>query len=148
MNRVIRLATEADLPSVLAMSDLLIDEGCCNGMTRDTLDDLRTYEIHVAEEDHKLVGYAYGETVESSWNIGNCRKGQKYYDLEILYVRPEYRGSGVGKALYQAELARARALGAKQIRLTAVNRDWKRLLHLYVDELGFEFWTATLYRDL
>ncbi|MCH5286245.1 MAG: GNAT family N-acetyltransferase [Christensenellaceae bacterium] len=148
MNRIIRLATEADLPRVLAMSDMLIDEGCCNGMTRDTLDDLRANAIHVAEEDGELIGYAYGEAVESSWNIGSCRKGETYYDLDILYVRPEYRSSGVGKELYQAELARARALGVKQFRLTAVNRDWKRLLHLYVEELGFEFWTATLYHDL
>lgn len=148
MNPMIRQATEADLPAVLAMSDALLAEACCNGMTRDTLDDLRAYVIHVAEADGQLIGYAYGEAASSNWNISACAKGETYYDLNILYVRPEHRGSGVGKALFEAELARARSLNAKQMRLTAVNRDWKRLLHLYIDELGFEFWCATLYRDL
>lgn len=148
MNLTIRQAAEADLPAVLALSDALIAEGCCNGMKPDTLDDLRGWVIHVAEADGQLVGYAYGEEAESRWSVGSCRKGERFYDLEMLYVAPSHRGRGVGKALYEAELARAQSLGVRQIRLTAVNRDWKRLLRLYLDELGFEFWTATLYRDL
>ena len=148
MDLTIRQAAEADLPAVLALSNALIAEGCCNGMTPDTLDDLRNWVIHVAEADGQLVGYAYGEAVESRYTVGECRKGERYYDLEMLYVSPNHRGKGVGKALCEAELCRARSLGVRQMRLTAVNRDWKRLLHLYIDELGFEFWTATLYRDL
>ena len=148
MNPIIRLAAQVDLPAVLALSDSLLAEGCCNGITPDTIEDLQACVIHVAETDGRIIGYAYGEAVDSTWNIGACRKGERYYDLSILYVLPEYRSAGVGKALYEAELARARSLNARQIRLVAVNRDWKRLMHLYIDELGFEFWTATLYRDL
>lgn len=148
MDLTIRQAAEADLPAVLALSDALIAEGCCNGMKPDTLDDLRGWVIHVAEADGQLVGYAYGEEAESRWSVGACRKGERFYDLEMLYVSPNHRGKGVGKALYEAELCRARSLNVSQIRLTAVNRDWKRLMHLYIDELGFAFWTATLYHDL
>lgn len=148
MNLTIRQAAEADLPAVLALSDALTAEGCCNNMVPDTLDDLREWVIHVAEDDGKLVGYAYGEMAESRYTVGTCRKGERFYDLEMLYVAPSHRGKGIGKALYETELNRAQSLGARQIRLTAVNRDWKRLLHLYIDELGFNFWTATLYRDL
>ena len=144
----IRQAAEADLPAVLAMSDALIAEGCCNGMTPDTLEALRACTIHVAEMDGELVGYAYGEATASTWNIGACHKGETYYDLEMLYIKPSYRGKGIGRALFEAEESRARRLGAKQMRLFAVNRDWQRLLHLYIDELGFDFWAATLYRDL
>ena len=148
MRLSIRLAAEADLPAVLAMSDALIAENCCNGMSPDSLDDLKSCVIHVAEADGQLVGYAYGKATPSPWNISGCKKHEPFYDLEMLYVAPICRGQGVGKALFDAELARARSLGARQLRLNAVNRDWKRLLHLYIDELGFDFWCATLYRDL
>lgn len=148
MNLTIRQAAEADLPAVLALSDALIAEGCCNGMVPDTFEYLRDWVIHVAEADGQLVGYAYGKETESRWSIGACQKGERYYDLEMLYVAPSHRGMGIGRALYETELARARSLNVSQMRLNAVNRDWKRLLHLYIDELGFNFWTATLYRDL
>ena len=59
-----------------------------------------------------------------------------------------------GEADLPAVLALSDALTAEGCRNGMVPdtleylRDWKRLMHLYIDELGFEFWMATLYRDL
>ena len=148
MHIVIRTAQESDMPAVLAMSDALIAENSCNGLVPDDLDYLRSYHIQVAEADGVLAGYAYGEAATSSRNIGSCRKGDRFYDLEMVYVKPEYRSAGVGRALFAAQQEYARSIGLATLSLTAVNKDWKRLLHFYIDELGMDFWWATLSMDL
>ena len=67
---------------------------------------------HVAEHEGAVVGFALWYRTFSTW------QGRPGLWLEDLFVRPEARGAGLGKALL-AELAR-----------TAVDRGWTR----------FEWW--------
>ena len=143
MDITIRAAEAADLPEVLAMSDALIDEGCCNGMVRDSIEYLQKYHIQLAFAEGEIIGYAYGEAAESSRQIGDCRKGDQFYDLEMIYVKPEYRSSGAGHALFAAQQAYARSLGLATLRLTAVSKDWEKLLRFYTSQ-GMDFYWATL----
>jgi len=143
MEITIRTAQAADLPEVLAMSDALMDEGCCNGLVRDSIEYLQQYHIQLALADGEIIGYAYGEAAESNRQMGDCRKGDQFYDLEMIYVKPEYRSSGAGRALFAAQQAYAHSLGLKTLRLTAVNKDWKKLLHFYTSQ-GMDFYWATL----
>jgi len=78
---------------------------------------------HVAEVDGAVVGFALWYRTFSTW------QGKPGLWLEDLYVRPEARGTGLGKALL-VELAR-----------TAVQRGWTRfewwVLDWNVDAQGF-----------
>ncbi|MGZ6792321.1 MAG: N-acetyltransferase family protein [Mycobacteriales bacterium] len=87
------LATEADLHAALFGPD-------------------PSASCHVAESAGEVVGFALWYRTFSSW------QGKPGLWLEDLFVRPEARGTGLGKALL-VELAR-----------TAVDRGWTR----------FEWW--------
>jgi ribosomal protein S18 acetylase RimI-like enzyme len=59
--------------------------------------------------------------------------------LEDIFVEPQVRGSGVGRALAEAALARARERGCARVELD-VNEANPAALALY-ESLGFESWS-------
>lgn len=144
----IRPALPEEYPAILAMSNALVDEGCCTGMVYDTLDSLASHRILLALDDGQPVGYAYGSVETSSARVGRCEKGEAFYSLDEIYVVPASRSEGVGQLLFEALRREAAKSGCRTLRLTAVNKDWRRLLHFYVDRLGMDFLWATLSMDV
>lgn len=55
---------------------------------------LKNYPYLVAEEDGKIVGYAYGSSFHN-------RESYKHSAEVSIYVDREYHGQGIGKMLYQ-----------------------------------------------
>lgn len=144
----IRLCTREELPLVLTMSDAFVAEGCCNGMVPDTLSELEKYEIYIALDGETPVGYAYGQAETAQRTRGQTQKDERCFDVEQIYVCPQYRAAGCGRALFETLENHARALGCQSMQLAAVSKDYKRLLHFYVDLLGMEFWNAFLTKRL
>lgn len=145
----IRLCTKEELPLIVAMSEDFAAEGCCNGIIADTVEDLAAYdELYVAEEDGKLMGYAYGKAETANRKRWFILPGNKNFYVEIIYVKPEYRCLGLGRKLYQKLEDRARELGCNTVEVIAVSKSYQKLLHLYIDELGMEFFSAHLMKKL
>jgi ribosomal protein S18 acetylase RimI-like enzyme len=71
--------------------------------------------VLVAELEGRVVGYAYGRLEERDWNaLLDAHAG--FHDL---WVDPEARSTGAGKALAEALIEALTKLGAKQIVLSA-----------------------------
>ena len=63
----------------------------------------------VAEQDGRIVGIAHGILHRSTWAKG------RYLYLNDLFVAPDVRGSGAGRALIEAVYAHADAIGAERV---------------------------------
>ncbi|MBE6899031.1 MAG: GNAT family N-acetyltransferase, partial [Ruminococcaceae bacterium] len=112
---IIRLCTKDELPLIAAMSEDFAAEGCCNGINPETVEELAAYELYVAEEEGKLLGYAYGTAETASRKRFFILPGHKNYYVEIIYVKPEYRSRGLGRQLYQKLEDRAKELGCETV---------------------------------
>ena len=82
-----------------------------------------------AEADGRLVGIAHYLFHRSFWTIGD------YCYLQDLFVAPDRRGTGVGRALIMAVEAAARAAGASRVHwLTKESNTSARALYDQVAE--------------
>jgi GNAT superfamily N-acetyltransferase len=63
----------------------------------------------VAEQDGRIIGIAHCIVHRSTWARGN------YVYLNDLFVSPDVRGSGAGRALIEAIYKRADEIGAERV---------------------------------
>ncbi|KAF4089171.1 hypothetical protein AMELA_G00063730 [Ameiurus melas] len=71
-------------------------------------------EQHKTKDGHTKIGYSVYCYTYSTW------KGRAVY-MEDLYVMPEFRGKGIGKALMSKVAQLGRASGCTQLSFTVVN---------------------------
>lgn len=120
----IRKATPADIPAILQLIvDLAVYErepdavkATVAGLTATLFGPTPSAEAIVAELAGAVVGVALFFTNFSTWS------GRNGIYLEDLYVRPEARGTGLGKALLQRLAALAVARGCARVEWSVL--DW------------------------
>jgi GNAT superfamily N-acetyltransferase len=112
----VRAAREADLPTLRTLRDAFYAESPPSPW-RDESWDAHAAEIAevvraggalLAEQSGEAVGFAL------AWP-----EGLNAVKLGDLYVRPDHRGKGIGRALVRAVAELARSRGAAHVRLTA-----------------------------
>lgn len=141
-------ATESLYERLIALSADWETEDSCRGYRINTEEDLRDRRIFVAEEDGEIVGYLFGQTEQAERSSTVMDAGTAYFELEELYVIPSRRSQGIGRQLFaQAEQA-AREEGITHLLLSTATKDWKAILHFYIEELGMDFWSARLFKKL
>ena len=135
----VRDAREEDLAGVLAIYNDVI--ATTTAVYRDdpaTLEDRREwwqaraaqgYPVLVAVEEGVVVGFA-------SFGDFRASPGYRYTVEHSVHVRAGRRGSGVGQALMQPLIARARALG-KHVMMAGVDADNAGSIRFH-ERLGFE----------
>jgi GNAT superfamily N-acetyltransferase len=132
----IRAATEADVPLVfdlileLAEYEKLADKvaGDAEVLRRTLFEEKAAEALLLETSDGEAIGYAIFFTTFSSFE---CRSG---IWLEDVYVRPEHRRGGIGRAVMEhlAQLARHRG----HVRLEWVALDWNEPALNFYEGLG------------
>lgn len=123
-------------------------ENSCFGYRKNEIDDLLGRRVFIAEADGALIGYLFGLTERTKQDTSVAPADTPYFELEELYVVPRWRGCGVGRALFQMAEEAACAEGLPLLMLGTATKNWRAILHFYLDELGMEFWSARLFKRL
>ena len=70
-----------------------------------------------------------------------------YFEIEEIYVVPEFRSRGIGSDLFRFASEAVRT-EAEYVVLSTATRNWRAIFHFYVEELDMTFWNARLYKKL
>lgn len=141
MSLQFRTALAADLPAVLA---LLADDDIARerkGYSPDVTDAVRAaFDQISANPDNELwVGERDGEivaTLQLTFIPGLSRGGMRRALVEAVRVRADLRGQGIGEALMQRAMERAREMGCGMMQLTSDLR--RTAAHRFYSRIGFE----------
>ena len=137
--------TEKLTEELIALSREWEREDSCRGYRENGPADLEGRRVFTARENGVLIAYLFGELCREEKGNSVLEKDMPYFELEELYVVPERRSQGIGRELFSfAE----KTLGgeAAYILLGTATKDWRRILHFYIDELGMDFWSARLFK--
>ena len=139
--------TEETAGVLLALSRDWEAENSCYGYRANGREDLEGRRVFLAEDAGETVGYLFGHGYSSRKMSSIMPEGSRCFEVEELYVIPSRRSMGVGKALFA--FAEETVQGeADYITLSTATKNWRSILHFYVDEVGMEMWSSRLFRKL
>ena len=135
------------LEKLLQLSALWAAEQNCYGYYPNTEADIAGKRIFLAEDEDGIEAYLLGK-VESAKNMKSIMpEGTQYFEVEELYVVPEKRSQGIGKALFRFAEEKIKK-EAEFIVLSTASKNSKAILHFYLDELEMQFWSARLFKKV
>ena len=140
-------AKQSDLKRILELSLMWEKEDSCYGYRANTEDDLKDRYI-IAAYDDELIAYVFGKEEVQDKQTSVIDKNMHYFEIEELYVHPSYRSRGIGKQLMESLEKELKKKGLDLMVLSTATKNWRAIMHFYIDEVGMNFWSARLYKRL
>ena len=135
MKILLREAEKSDMGAVLLLIKELAEfekesdavEVTIDELAKDGFGNAPAFKVFLAEVDGKIVGMALFYERYSTW------KGRSIH-LEDLIVKKEFRGEGIGKALYTKVLSYARKQRLKRVSWEVL--DWNKVAVDFYESTG------------
>ena len=118
-----------------------------SGALQVCVDDIEGNRIFLAREGDTVLGYLFGHCFDSENMKSIMPEHSRCFEVEELYIIPERRSEGIGKALFEYA-ARVMKDEADYITLSTATKNWKAILHFYLEELDMTFWSARLFKKI
>ncbi len=135
------------LDELISLSEDWENEHSCHGYRKNGPEDILPYRVFLAENGRGVAGYLFGKVCIAKEASSVLPKGTAYFEVEELYVIPSERSKGIGGRLfsYAEECVRAEA---EYVLLSTATKNWRAILHFYIDEMGMDFWNARLFKRI
>lgn len=143
----VRLAHLDDVPAIVTLEAHWTDEGTTIGQSTASPEQVRRWLgscCWVAEQAGVIIGFV-AASIQTSEGLAVIPAGERYLQIDELYVLPEQRDGGVGGRLVQRVLTEAATQGITRGRVYSAAKEWQRIVTFYQSQ-GFKMWYVELYR--
>ncbi len=140
--------TEDLLEKLIDMSGHWAEENSAYGYYKNERSDIERNRIFLAEHDGVLLGYLFGHCENAKRATSVMADGTPYFEIEELYVVPTHRSKGIGSALFRHAEQEVKNAGIQFLMLSTATKNYQSILRFYIEELGMEFWSARLFKQL
>ena len=132
---------------LITLSEEWEKENSCYGYRKNTIDDIEGNRVFVAEENDEIIGYLFGHKDITKEDTTIYKNNEDFFEIEELYVRKDYRSQGIGSKLFKYVEEELKD-DIQLIMLSTATKNYKAILHFYIEELGMEFWSARLFKRI
>lgn len=148
MTRItVRTAELKDEQAVMALRQQWISEEITHGYTQTDPDEfskrLGPYFL-VAESDGDIIGFAWG-SVHTNTEFCVFEKGERYFEIDDIYVLPEFRDRSIGSQLLTELEKTARSEDVKRFLIYSSTKDINRILKFYKKH-DFKSWYIQMFK--
>lgn len=139
--------TEEVIGALIKFSRDWEHENSCHGYRANERSDIEGRRVFLAEDEGRVVGYLFGQPFRAEKASSIMPDGTPCFEVEELYVVPDRRSQGVGRALFSAAEQAVKG-EADFVMVSTATKNWRAILHFYIEEVGMEFWSARLFKKL
>lgn len=110
----------------------------CNN-EKELIKELKNSSIFLIKINNKIVAYLVCKirTAKETERVHDIKKGEKYADIDSIYVKKNYRNKGLGSKLLKHCLKKIKKAGYKRIILSADSTEMNKLVNFY-EKHGFK----------
>lgn len=142
---LVRLAEERDVDEVAGLQTEWAEEditwGQAPASSQEIAHKLGPF-FYVVIENGRVAGFIYGSE-QTSAGLAVIPAGERYVQIDELYVQPGLRNRGLGGLLLKSLLGAAKARGIERFKVYSATKDMDRIVAFYRRH-GFKPWYAEL----
>ena len=136
-------ADELIIKQLIELSKKWEAENSCHGYRANSKEDISGNRIFAALENDRIIAYLFGHSAKIDNMSSIIPVGSDCFDVLEIFVEEEYRNQGIGRLLFEYM---EKAIDDEYIILSTATKNWKAILHCYIEEVGMAFHSAMLFK--
>lgn len=138
---------DSNIKAVIKLSQEWERETITYGYCANDKNDLASKDLFIAYFDDKIVGYLFGKCLAIEETIVPIEKSTKYFEIDEIYVKKKYSSKGIGQALFEF-IENHYKQKVDYITLSTATKNYKSILHFYIEKMNMTFWSAKLFKKI
>lgn len=138
---------EKEYSRLIELSEIWVNENISFGLVKNTKEDIN-FPCFIATINDEIVGYAFGHyNVVEKKSCSLIEVGSTCFFVDEIYVHPNYRSQGIGRALFLALENEVKGK-ATFITLSTSTKDYQKIFKFYDEQNGMTFHDAYFVKKL
>ena len=139
------ILTDDIVSQLIDLSGKWVEEDCSFGMVQNSKEDLHE-PLYIALDGSKVVGYIFGRYYVTEKKTSYIEIGAPCFEVDELYVLPEYRDQGIGTQLFSL-IENEVKKEVEYITLSTSTKDYQKTLKFYVKNNEMTYHSAFLIKS-